>query len=154
MSDHSAVYSFSETDCDTEYTSDFDTRSNEAVMTQLEEDIMMWLEYCRIAERIVREFLGPNRAWRYLLPTTRCIHKLVAEHSCLSINLFPRLQDVSSDIYALHAYFSQQVRHIEQCKHWYFRIGWNVLMYTCTWQRVSSGSISVWSFVADYMSLF
>ncbi|CAI9758421.1 unnamed protein product [Fraxinus pennsylvanica] len=56
------VYASSETDCDVQSMSDSDSGSDEDVMEQLEDDINTWLQFCRIAHRIVRDYLAPNRA--------------------------------------------------------------------------------------------
>ncbi|CAA2979019.1 Hypothetical predicted protein [Olea europaea subsp. europaea] len=71
------TYALEATDGDIEHMSDWDMSSDEDVLQQLEEDIITWLEYCGIAEHIVRDYLAPNTA---------------------------RVQDVSFDVYALHAY--------------------------------------------------
>lgn len=62
------------TDCEIESMSDDEWSSEEDLMQQLEEDITTWLDYCRVAERIVCEHLVPNGTCRYLFPTTRCSH--------------------------------------------------------------------------------
>ncbi|CAI9786123.1 unnamed protein product [Fraxinus pennsylvanica] len=62
MSDISDVYTSLETDCDVQSMSDSDTSSDEDLMEHLEDDIINWLRYCRIAQRIVRDYLAPNRA--------------------------------------------------------------------------------------------
>ncbi|CAA2990667.1 Hypothetical predicted protein [Olea europaea subsp. europaea] len=49
----SHTYTLEAIDGDIEHMSDWDISSDEDVLRQLEEDIIMWLEYCRIAERIV-----------------------------------------------------------------------------------------------------
>lgn len=50
--------------------SDWDTSSDKDVLQQLEKDIITWLEYREIDERIVREHLSPNTARRYLFSIT------------------------------------------------------------------------------------
>ncbi|XP_022870993.1 uncharacterized protein LOC111390218 [Olea europaea var. sylvestris] len=63
MAAHSArTYALEATDGDIEHMSDWGMSSDEDVLWQLEEDIITWLEYCEIAEHIVRDYLAPNIA--------------------------------------------------------------------------------------------
>ncbi|XP_022868199.1 uncharacterized protein LOC111387833 [Olea europaea var. sylvestris] len=40
----------------------------------MEGDVLEWLQYCRIVERVVRDYLSPRREQRFLFPTTRSGH--------------------------------------------------------------------------------
>ncbi|CAI9781251.1 unnamed protein product [Fraxinus pennsylvanica] len=64
MSDTSDAYTSSETNCDVQSMSDADSGSDEDALEQLEDDINTWLQFCRIAHRIVRKYLAPNTARR------------------------------------------------------------------------------------------
>ncbi|CAA2974052.1 Hypothetical predicted protein [Olea europaea subsp. europaea] len=55
MTDTSCSHTSSETDCDLVLNSCSDDGSDEDVLQQLKADMVSWLQYCRITERMVRQ---------------------------------------------------------------------------------------------------
>ncbi|XP_022858663.1 uncharacterized protein LOC111379508 [Olea europaea var. sylvestris] len=74
MTDTFGSHTSSEIDCDLMSSSCSDDGSNDDVLQQLETDMVVWLQYCHIAERIVHQYLVPDPAHRYLFSTTRSGH--------------------------------------------------------------------------------
>lgn len=48
--------------------------SDDNAMQQMEDDVVAWLEHCRIVERIERDYLSSNKGHRYLFSTSRSGH--------------------------------------------------------------------------------
>lgn len=74
MTDTSGLHTSSETDCDLVWNSCLDDGSDDDILQQLEADMVDWLQYCCIAERMVRQYLVPDPAHRYLFPITQSGH--------------------------------------------------------------------------------
>ncbi|XP_022873699.1 uncharacterized protein LOC111392572 [Olea europaea var. sylvestris] len=74
MTDMSGSQTSSETDCDIVSNTCSDDGSDEDVLQHLEADMLVWLQYCRIAERMVRQYLVQDPAHRFLFLTTRSGH--------------------------------------------------------------------------------
>ncbi|CAA3029780.1 Hypothetical predicted protein [Olea europaea subsp. europaea] len=55
MTDDSPCSSSFETDYNITSLSGSDEESNDDIVQQMEDDVLEWLQYCRIAERVVRD---------------------------------------------------------------------------------------------------
>lgn len=77
----------------------------------IEDDVVAWLEYRRIIERVVRDYLSPNRGHQYQFPTSQKRSYLHAtEYACVLTDVLSGVQNVPSHVQAFYTYFSRSVR--------------------------------------------